>query len=168
MMASGMIERRQTAEEIEQEIKKLKDRVEKFGTQTPESMLVIERLQRKLDFARHKEAPKPIEKESVIEEDTLYLYGVDYMSTFDIKTYFERHASNKDSLVVSWLNDSSCKVKFESVDLCRKAYTDSALSHSGLGANQLHIGQAVVDASSADTDPRNFDAELGWKDALSF
>jgi hypothetical protein len=52
------------------------------------------------------------------------------MSTFDIKTYFERFSSDKEALVISWLNDSACKVKFESADLTRKAYNDSALTSS--------------------------------------
>lgn len=76
----------------------------------------MERLQRKLDFARHKEAPRPIEQGSTIMEDSIYFYGVDYMSTQDIKSYFERFASNIEALELTWLNDSSCKIKFESTD----------------------------------------------------
>jgi Nuclear cap-binding protein subunit 3 len=52
------------------------------------------------------------------------------MSTFDIKSYYERYASTKDSLVVVWINDSACTVKFESEDMARKAYYEQALSHS--------------------------------------
>jgi hypothetical protein len=88
------------------------------------------RLKRKLEFARHKEPPKAIEQGSQILPDTIYLYGVDYMSTFDIKTYFERFASEKEALEVKWLNDSSCLVKFESEDFAKKAYSESALSSS--------------------------------------
>jgi hypothetical protein len=82
-------------------------------------------LQRKLDFARHKEPPRPIEAESVINDDTLYLYGVDYMSTDDIKQHFSGFGSN---LEVIWINDSSCRVKFESPELTRKAYNACSLS----------------------------------------
>jgi hypothetical protein len=35
------------------------------------------------------------------------------MSTYDIKTYFESFASEREALVVSWINDSSCTVNFE-------------------------------------------------------
>ena len=81
----------------------------------------MERLQRKLEFARHKEAPTPLQLEANIVPDTIYLYGVDYMSTNDIKTYLERYSSNKDLLEVKWINDSSCTVKFESEELSKKA-----------------------------------------------
>lgn len=70
------------------------------------------------------------------------------MSTFDIKSYFERFATEKDALVVNWLNDSSCLVKFESEESAKKAYTDSALSTSLEHADKLHIGEGIVDASS--------------------
>jgi len=66
-----------------------------------------------LEFARHKDAPKPIEKGSVIVPDALYVYGVDYMNTFEIKTYFERYSTDKEKIIVNWINDSSCTVKFE-------------------------------------------------------
>ena len=108
-----------TVEDIELEIKKLQDRQQKFGNLTEESKIRLERLQRKLDFARHKEAPKPIENDAVMNPDTLYLYGVDYMSTDDIKGYFDRFGENKE---VIWINDSSCRVKFESEEVALKAY----------------------------------------------
>ena len=59
--------------------------------------------------------------EANIVLDTIYLYGVDYMSTNDIKTYLERYSSNKELLEVKWINDSSCTVKFESEELAKKA-----------------------------------------------
>jgi len=42
---------------------------------------LLMKLQRRLDFARHKVAPKAIEKDATIIEDSIYLYGVDYMSS---------------------------------------------------------------------------------------
>lgn len=125
-------------------------------------------LQRRLDFAKHKEAPKPIQSNSVILPQAIYLYGVDYMSTLDIKSYFERFATNKDALEVSWINDSSCKVVFESEAQAKKAYVDSSLTTLEAGKHSVQVGQAVVDGKSGDIDPRNFDALLGWKEALSF
>jgi len=84
----------------------------------------MERLQRKLEFAKHKEPPTPLPLGSEILEDTLYLYGVDYMSTFDIKAYLERYTlsgSDKDILEVKWINDSSCTINFENAELAAKA-----------------------------------------------
>ena len=134
-------------------------------------MLILERLQRRLEFAKHKDPPKAIERGAVTTPDTLYLYGVDYMSTFDIKSYFERFASTRDAVVVNWLNDSACLVKFESIEQAAKAYSDSALTSSSDSdgvAHKLHIGQVVVDSTSKDVDERNFDALVGWKEALGF
>ena len=129
----------------------------------------MERLQRKLDFARHKEPPRPIETESAIVTNKIYLYGVDYMSTMDIKQYFERFATSQDALTVAWLNDSSCTVQFESDEMSQKAYTDCALSAKpGDKPVMLHIGQAVVDGTSGEVDKRNFDPLIGWKEALGF
>lgn len=92
------------------------------------------------------------------------------MSTRDIVAYFERYASNKEALVVAWINDSSCTVKFESEEQAKKAYKEQALSVSKEEeqSNQLHIGQAIVDGTSEEVDPRNFDQDLGWKEALGF
>lgn len=98
-------------EELEKEIQRLKDREEKFDTHTEESKKHLDRMQRKLDFTRHKEQPTPIEVESLVAEDTLYLYGVDYMNTFEIKKYFDGFGAEKE---ISWINDSSCRIKFES------------------------------------------------------
>jgi len=42
-------------------------------------------------------------------------------------------------LILTWLNDSSCLVKFESPELYRKAYNDLALSSKPV-SEQLHIG----------------------------
>lgn len=122
---------------MEQEIKKLQDRQAKFGLVTEESQRILNILQRRLDFAKHKEAPKPILSDSVVIPEGILLYGVDYMSTLDIKTYFERFASNKDSLEVSWINDSSCKVIFESEANARKAYLDSSLTTLEAGKHSV-------------------------------
>lgn len=47
------------------------------------------------------------------------------MSTDDIKSYFERFG---ESTEVIWINDSSCRVKFESNEVALRAYQTSALS----------------------------------------
>jgi hypothetical protein len=67
-----------------------------------------------------------------IVPDALYLYGVDYMSTNDIKTYLERYTSagDKEALEVRWINDSSCTIKFETAELATRALKEQALSSS--------------------------------------
>ncbi|CDW76543.1 splicing rnp complex component [Stylonychia lemnae] len=155
----------QTVDEIEQEIQKLEQRKLKFeGKLTEEAEKRLEKLQRKLDFARHKDAPKPIEQEAVISEDAIYLYGVDYMSTDDIKKYFSKFGESQD---VIWINDSSCRVKFESSDIARRAYTASQLSSNSEQHSKLNIGEAMVEQVEG-VDPRNFDREIGWKEAFGF
>jgi hypothetical protein len=88
----------------------------------------MEKLTRKLEFARHKDAPRPIEKGSAVIPDAIYVYGVDYMNTFEIKTYFERYSSGKEAVEVKWINDSSCTVKLENEEFIKKAFTELPLS----------------------------------------
>jgi len=97
----------ESVEEIEKEIKKLQEREARFGTAGEESKKHVERLQRKLDFAKHMEPPKPIEEGSTFNNDTLYLYGVDYMNTDNIKNHFNGFGEERN---VTWINDSSCRV----------------------------------------------------------
>lgn len=129
-----------TAQELETEIKKLQDRQAKFGVITEESQRILNILQRRFEFAKHKEAPKPILLEAEVLPNSILLYGVDYMSTFDIKSYFERFASTKDALEVKWINDSSCTVKFESEALAQKAYRDSSLTSLDAEKHAVQVG----------------------------
>jgi len=46
-------------------------------------------MERVLEWTEHKAPPIPIMKDSVMLEDSLFLYGVDYMSTDDVKKYFQ-------------------------------------------------------------------------------
>lgn len=71
------------------------------------------------------EPPKPIESDSAFNEDTLYLYGVDYMSTDDINAHFNSFGEQR---AVTWINDSSCRVQFESGEVARRAYKNCALT----------------------------------------
>ncbi len=130
--------------------------------------MIMEKLTRKLEFARHKDAPKPIEKGSTVIPDAIYLYGVDYMNTFEIKTYFERYSTDKEAIEVKWINDSSCTVKLENEDFIKKAFSELPLTSTTQQGSTLHIGQVVVDASTGEVDDRNFDASLGWKEALGY
>lgn len=46
------------------------------------------RMEKKLEYTVHKSPPIPILQGSSILPDSLYLYGVDYMSTDNVKEYF--------------------------------------------------------------------------------
>lgn len=78
------------------------------------------------------------------------------MSTDDVKRYFERMNVQK----VTWINDSSCTIQFDSPETATKAYEVFALSENKDRAN-IDIGMEV-------SDERNFDSKIGWKDALSY
>jgi hypothetical protein len=43
-----------------------------------------------LEFLKHKSPPRSIQEGDEISQDTLYLYGVDYMSTKEVKDYFKK------------------------------------------------------------------------------
>jgi len=86
------------------------------------------------------------------------------MSTDDIKQYFERFGQSLD---VKWINDSSCRVKFETTDEAKKAYVISSLSSNNDQHSKVHIGEAMVEEADG-VDPRNFDKEIGWKEVFGF
>lgn len=97
-------------------------------------------------------------KDSVILPDSLFLYGVDYMSTDDVKRYLKNYAvesskkgapgetKNPESISslqeppqisnapeskeiqIKWINDSSCVVQMPSEKLARKAFEGLRLS----------------------------------------
>lgn len=52
------------------------------------------------------------------------------MSTMDIITYFDRYASSQEALTVTWINDSSCTVKFEGEEQAKRALKEQALTVS--------------------------------------
>ena len=51
-----------------------------------------------LEWSEHKAPPIPILKESNILADSLFLYGVDYMSTDDVKKYFRNYSSGSSQV----------------------------------------------------------------------
>lgn len=88
-------------------------------------------MEKKLEWTEHKAPPLPIMHGSSILTDSLYLYGVDFMSTDDVKKYFRRYVQQEgpeDQLVVIWINDSSCVIKFMSAEIATKAYNELKLS----------------------------------------
>lgn len=84
-------------------------------------------MKKKLEWTEHKAPPLPILEGSTILADSLYLYGVDFMSTGDVKAYFKRYTmnkkddaedpENKKEVEIQWINDSSCVVKLPSAEL---------------------------------------------------
>jgi len=54
----------------------------------------------------------------------LYMYGTDFMSTDEVKQYFEKFGDT----TIQWINDSSCTVLFEKDEAARAAYTTCSLS----------------------------------------
>ena len=84
-------------------------------------------MKKKLEWTEHKAPPLPILEGSTILADSLYLYGVDFMSTGDVKAYFKRYTmnkrddaedpENKQEAEIQWINDSSCVVKLPSAEL---------------------------------------------------
>ena len=81
-----------------------------------------------LQWSEHKMPPIPILKDSNMLTDSLLLYGVDYMSTDDVKKYFKNYQSEEKELVVKWIDDSSCVVQMSSDALARKAFDNLKLS----------------------------------------
>ena len=63
------------------------------------------------------------EPEGEISLDTLYLYGVDYMSTKKILNYFYYFDPTK----VEWINDTSCKVIFPNQENALQALNTNCL-----------------------------------------
>ena len=56
----------------------------------------MKKLETVLSWSEHKAAPIPILKDSEILKDSLFLYGVDYMSTDDVKKYFKNYAPDNE------------------------------------------------------------------------
>jgi hypothetical protein len=81
-----------------------------------------------LEWTEHKAPPLPILKDSTIQDDSIYLYGVDFMSTKDVENYFKRFSTAMEiegepsEFKVNWINDSSCTVKLPSAEMAQKAY----------------------------------------------
>lgn len=91
-------------------------------------------MQKKLEWTEHKAPPLPIIQGSNILKDSLYIYGVDFMSTDDVKKYFGRYwkseevENEEEAIKVIWINDSSCVVKLSSELKATKAYIELKLT----------------------------------------
>lgn len=63
-----------------------------------------------------------------MRQDTLHVYGVDFLSTDKVLRYFSKFNANK----VEWLDDSSCNVVFENEDYVSKAVSDLSLTRENI------------------------------------
>ena len=94
------------------EIERIRKRHERFGEDvTAESEAKIKYLEQRIKKAKNFEKPEEIKDGAEIIEDSLYLYGTDFMSTNDIKEYMSTQFPELD---IKWINDSSCTLKFKS------------------------------------------------------
>lgn len=96
-------------------------------------------MQKKLEWTEHKAPPLPIMQGANIIPDSLYLYGVDFMSTDDVKAYFSRYSQIPEDVEqvegvelfsVQWINDSSCVIKLPTEAQAQKAYVELKLSEA--------------------------------------
>lgn len=117
-------------DELKDKIDRMKGRFERFGDEVVRrgQKREVHKLQKRLEWTEHKAPPLPILKDSVILEDSIYLYGVDFMSTKDVENYFKRFSTamevdeEESEFKVNWINDSSCTVKLPSAEMAQKAY----------------------------------------------
>lgn len=96
-----------------QKIDKLKARAERFADEEAdiEPNPHIKNLESRVNQLRSYEKPVEIQRTATISEDSLYLYGTDFMSTEDIKDYM---GVQFPDIIITWINDSSCTIKFVS------------------------------------------------------
>ena len=109
----------QKVERIAENISKIKMRQRKFAEQPmPEAETKIQQLEQRITKIHYVEKPEEIKSSAIIKEDTLYLYGTDFMSTDEIKLYMMQFPDMK----VQWINDSSCTLQFKSNEEAAEAY----------------------------------------------
>ncbi len=109
----------QKVERIAENISKIKMRQQKFAEQPmPEAETKIQQLEQRITKIHNVEKPEEIKSSAIIKEDTLYLYGTDFMSTDEINLYMMQFPDMK----VQWINDSSCTLKFKSNEEAAEAY----------------------------------------------
>ena len=71
-------------------------RQQKFADEAPvEAEHRIENLEQRITKLHNVSKPEEIKSTAIIIEDTLYLYGTDYMSTQEIKLYFMRYPNTE-------------------------------------------------------------------------
>lgn len=69
----------------------------------------INKLNKRITSLKAFEKPAEIQADAQINDDALYLYGTDFMSTRDIKFYV---GTQFPEVQIKWINDSSCTLTF--------------------------------------------------------
>ena len=133
MMATGS--GAQKVDKIQQQIDRIKKRQERFGEDVEDvSKSKINQLNRRITSLKAFEKPAEISASAVIREDSLYLYGTDYMSTRDIKEYL---GTQFPSIEIKWINDSSCTLQFTSKEEAEQAYMQYSVRPAALKVKTL-------------------------------
>mmetsp|Transcript_5711 Transcript_5711/g.14851 ORF Transcript_5711/g.14851 Transcript_5711/m.14851 type:complete len:384 (-) Transcript_5711:289-1440(-) len=124
-----------------EEQEKVRKRAERFGIQEPKNLVSYEPLRPPEDEGLRKkraerfgmdyepvdltgvknadllETRKDVDTSVVRRPDAIHVYGIDVLSTSDIRLYFKEFYPQ----YVEWINDSSCNVLFEDILSAKKA-----------------------------------------------
>ena len=92
----------------------------------------ITKLNKRITSLKAFEKPAEIQADAVIREDSLYLYGTDFMSTRDIKMYVGTQFPHID---IKWINDSSCTLNFPDKEQADQAYMQFSVRPASLKVN---------------------------------
>ena len=115
-----MIQGTERVDRINKQIDRIKARKQRFGDEVEKvSEIKIKKLNKRITSLKAYEKPVEISKDSKIIEDSLYLYGTDFMSTNDIRNYF---GTQFPEIEIKWINDSSCTIKFSGSEEADSAY----------------------------------------------
>ena len=115
-----MIQGTDRVDRINKQMDRIRARKERFGDDVEKAAeFKLKKLNKRITSLKAYEKPAEISKDSKIIEDSLYLYGTDFMSTGDIKNYF---GTQFPEIEIKWINDSSCTIKFTSNEDTDSAY----------------------------------------------
>lgn len=129
-------------DKIKEQIERIKRRQERFGEDVEEiSKSKINKLNKRITSLKAFEKPAEITENAIIREETLYLYGTDFMSTRDIKFYIGTQFPQID---IQWINDSSCTIKFPDNGQAEQAYMQYSVRPAALKVNLETNSEAVI------------------------
>lgn len=119
-----------TQQEVLDELRRKQQRAARFGMPPPAIIDPQEREKQRLRMQRfggpeewsHFQAAQT--SVGVIRPDTLYVHGVDYLSSDQVRGYFSMCYPED----IEWLNDSTCNVKFPSAEVALLAYNTNAVN----------------------------------------
>ena len=128
-----MIQGTERVKKINQQIERIKQRKERFGEEVEKvSMQKIKKLNKRITSLKAYEKPSEIKQDAEIIEDSLYMYGTDFMSTADIRNYF---GTLFPKTQIKWINDSSCTIQFQSKEEAESAYAKFSVRPATLKMN---------------------------------